>query len=114
MVPGEEIPREVGAQHQREEQQPDDPIESAGSVEGSGVKDPQQMQEGHQDQAVGGPEVDVSYEAPDGGVIPQALHRAIGPLSGRFVSEQEQRTRDSQKDEEHHGHPPEPARAGEL
>ena len=66
------------------------------------VEDPQQVQERHQQEAVGRPVVDVADEGPERRLVDDLRHRAVGPLGRGLVGHEQQRPGHREQQEEHH------------
>ncbi len=78
LVPRKEVAGEVRDEHQKEQTQPDDPVELARGMKGPGEEDPEQMKEDHQDEEVGAPMMDVADKGAEEDFVLQVGDGRIG------------------------------------
>ena len=112
LVPGQQIPGEIGEKHDEKKTGTDDPVELAGRVKGSREEHTEQMQKGHKDEGIRAPVVNVPDQPSEQDIPLKMKDGLIGLFRNGLVNELQENARPQKQENQHNRHAPQPPGEG--
>jgi hypothetical protein len=112
LVPGQQIPREVGEENDQKRSCADDPVELAWRVKRAREENTQQVQKRHKDQGVCAPMMDVPDQSAEPDLVLKSKDGLVGLVRERKVNEFQEHTRPEKQEDQHNRHAPQPPGEG--